>query len=382
MVTRRSFISIIGGGVVLAAAGGVSWALTREPRRARAPWATAGREETDPRRYALSYAVLAPNPHNRQPWLADLSVDGELTLYCDLDRRLPETDPFDRQITIGLGCFIELLAIAAAERGWALDTQIFPDGEPQPRLDGRPVARFRFIEDGAVERDPLFAQIPQRRSNKDPYDPSRAVADETLVDIAKVARSSGTAFTADPSRVGQLRGLAWAAMDLEMRTPAKARESIDLIRIGKAEIEASPDGIDLSGPFFEALDTLGMLSREEMADPTSNTFAQQMDAMKAPFDTAMAFIWLSTPENTRAAQIAAGRDWVRLNLAATKLGVSMHPFSQALQEFPEMRPHREAMNRALGIGSGQTLQMFGRLGYGPTPDPSPRWPFESRIRAA
>ena len=41
MKTRRKFLTILGGGVVFAAATG-SWALTRDPTSARAPWTVAG----------------------------------------------------------------------------------------------------------------------------------------------------------------------------------------------------------------------------------------------------------------------------------------------------------------------------------------------------
>jgi hypothetical protein len=59
----------------------------------------------------------------------------------------------------------------------------------------------------------------------------------------------------------------------------------------------------------------------------------------------------------------------------------MQPLSQALQEYPEMAGHYRNMRRELGIGEGQTLQMFVRLGYGPAVEPAPRWPYQSRIRA-
>src|SRR5688500_4336653 len=158
MASRRKFLSIFGGGVVLAAVGAGGWATTRDPVAARAPWLKAG-HETEPRRWALSYAILAPNPHNRQPWIADLSASDEIILYCQEDRRLPYTDPFDRQITIGLGCFLELLVMAAAAQGFHADVTVFPDGEPAPRLDDRPVARILFVRDDQQIVDPLFAHV-------------------------------------------------------------------------------------------------------------------------------------------------------------------------------------------------------------------------------
>jgi hypothetical protein len=71
-----------------------------------------------------------------------------------------------------------------------------------------------------------------------------------------------------------------------------------------------------------------------------------------------------------------------MNLAATALGVSMHPLSQALQEFAEVQPQAMAMRAELGVGDSETVQMLVRLGYGPAPKASPRWPHDTRIRSA
>ena len=80
----------------------------------------------------------------------------------------------------------------------------------------------------------------------------------------------------------------------------------------------------------------------------------------------------------RTFQINAGRDWIRLHLAATGLGLAMQPVSQALQEYPEMESHFALVHEALAA-PGETVQMLGRLGYGPAIDASPRWPLEARI---
>jgi len=368
--------------VLAAAAGGGGWAMTRDPARARLPWETAGQGEEDARRHALSYALLAPNPHNTQPWVADLSQADVVTLYCHEDRRVPESDPFDRQITVGLGAFIELAVMAAAETGHRVDVALFPEGEPQPRLDRRPVARLTFAKDGSAAPDPLFALVPARRSNKEAFDAERSVPQEVLGGIAVAARAGRVAHTADRAKVQELRALAWEAMVTELKSPGPARETVGWIRVGRAEIEANPDGISLAGPLLEALSVVGLFDCNDLLDPASTGFQQQLDTLQPQFDTAMAFLWLVTPGNRRADQIAAGRDYVRLNLAATGAGVAMHPFSQALQEYAEMRLHFAAMRQSLGIAEGETLQMFVRLGYGPEVRGAPRWPLDARIRSA
>ncbi|MDQ7069355.1 MAG: hypothetical protein Q9M48_01160 [Rhodobacterales bacterium] len=142
-VNRRKFLSIVGGGVVLAATGAGGFLATRTPQKALAPWGKAGNYE-EPRRRALSYAILAPNPHNRQPWVVDLSQSGKIFLYVDTDRMLPHTDPYNRQITIGLGCFLEMLRMAAAQDGYRATIKAFPEGSDSAALDRRPVAEVRF----------------------------------------------------------------------------------------------------------------------------------------------------------------------------------------------------------------------------------------------
>jgi hypothetical protein len=157
-------------------------------------------------------------------------------------------------------------------------------------------------------------------------------------------------------------------------------ESINLMRVGKAQIEANPDGITVAGPLMEAMAALGLLSVQHMADPNSSVFAAQVDFVRPQFETGRSVIWQITPGNSRADQINAGRDYVRMGLAATALGVAMQPWSQALQEYPEMADSHAAMREILGVAPSQGLQMLARAGYAEsTPKPSPRWPMESRL---
>lgn len=377
-LSRRKMIFLVGGGAILAAGGAFGFAATRTPQTAYLPWSRAGSYD-DPRMRALSWALLAPNPHNRQPWLADLSEDGAITLYVDTDRLLPQTDPFNRQITIGLGCFLELLRMAAAEDGYRADMTLFPQGSSATALDQRPIARIALTADPAVVRDPLFAWVPARRSNKEPFDTTRSLAPEVLTQMAAAA-SNGSRFggTVDPAEVADWRALTREALRIEVETPHTYQESVDLFRIGRREVDANPDGIDFSGPMFESMHLTGLFSREVAADPTSFAFKAGMDAVYANADTAMGHVWLVTADNSREAQIAAGADWLRVNLAATAQGLGFQPLSQSLQEFPEMAELYAQVHERLASDGG-TVQMLSRIGYGPVVGTSPRWPLESKI---
>ena len=380
---RRKFLKVAGGGVILAAGvGALGMRLTRMPEAASQPWRDAGSLYDEPRRKALSYAILAPNPHNRQPWLIDLAAADTVTVHVDRDRVLPHTDPLNRQITIGIGCFLELMRMAASQDGYRVAFDLFPDGQDASALDARPVAVARFTQDPSVTRDPLFRHVLARRSLKEPFDLERPVPTPAM-DAMRAVVGNGNAVGAsnDPAHVATLRALTSAAMLIEIETPRTYKESVDLFRIGKTEIEANPDGIDFSGPMFEAMHLTGMFTREAALDTTSTAYAEGITAVLRTTDTAMGHVWLVSPGNTRIDQINAGRDWLRINLAATAAGLGAHPLSQALQEYPEMAASYAEAHRMLAPGGG-TVQMLGRLGYGIATPPSPRWPLETRMLGA
>jgi hypothetical protein len=387
-LSRRNAILAAGGAALALVGGPVAWRVTRLPETAYRPWAEAGKARADVRLEVLSYAILAPNPHNRQPWMIRLVGADIVEITCDLERRLPETDPFDRQITIGFGAFVELASMAAAELGIRLDVAAFPDGEPEPRLDSRVIARLSFVKDASVAKDPLFAQVLNRRSSKVPYDMARAVPADLLQQIARAA-GNGTRFghTNAPERVAALNVMGKNSATLEFTTPHTWIETVHLMRIGATELDQTPDGVGLSGPLIEAAKLTGQISREQMADMSGSAYKTGFERYMKRFDATPAYIWQITQSNTRRDQISTGRDWVRANLKATALGLSLNPVSQALQEYKEMDALFKQAHVSLGVATGGGLneprvQMLGRIGYGPVVKATHRWPVESKLTKA
>lgn len=373
-LSRRKTLALIGGGVILAATASLGAIAARKPRTAHLPWASAG-QGGDARHRALSYALLAPNPHNRQPWLVDLSEPDAVTLTVDRGRLLPQTDPYSRQITIGLGCFLELMRMAASHDGQRVTITPFPEGFDDRALDARPVARAVFEADPSVVPDPLFAHALDRRSTKEPFDTVRPLPADILAQL-DVAVSTQFGGTIDAPEVADWRALTREALLIEIETPNTFKESVDLFRIGRNEVDANPDGIDFSGPMFEVMGATGLFTRESALDPTSHAYRAGIDAVLANAETAMGHVWLVSQGNSRPDQLATGADWLRVNLAATAAGVSFQPLSQALQEYPEMAGLYRELHAKLAPDGG-TVQMLARIGYGPAVNQSPRWPLET-----
>lgn len=375
-LSRRKTLALIGGGTILAATAAAGFDITRRPLAASAPWTAAG-TYSDPRLRALSWAILAPNPHNRQPWKVDVSQPDTAILLVDTDRLLPHTDPFNRQITVGLGCFLELLRIAALQDGLGVTFELFPEGSDAARLDARPVAICRFAPTTDAP-DPLFAQVPHRRSNKEPYDLTRPVPQDALARITAAAMHFPAYATNDAAHVAAMRERSLRALRIEIATERTLRESVDLFRIGHREVNANPDGIDFTGPMFESLRLTRLFTREASMDPDGIIARSADAAFAANLESAMAHVWQVTPGNDRETQIRAGQDWLRINLAATAEGLGLQPLSQALQEFPEMADLYDEVHADLAPEGG-TVQMWARMGYGPQVGASPRWSLEEKL---
>jgi hypothetical protein len=375
-MNKRQFLRIAGGGVIAAATlsslSGCSAAL---PPEAVAAWNPPA-EDLEIRRWVLSHALLAPHAHNLQSWLVDLDTPDTIVLRLDTRRLLPETDPWSRQLVISQGTFLELVDLAAKHRGYRAEIAIFPEGEFDAKTpDNRPTARIRLERDTTLQPDPLFAQIFHRHTHRGLYESRIPDADAriALADSVKRYPVKFGLVTADDPRMQQHREIAMDAWRIELQTPHTLMESYKLLRIGPEEITRYRDGLYINSPMVRTLAALGLFDRSKPSAPDSAIIKRQLGEFNEKMTTTPACVWLTTSDNTRTSQLVAGRAYVRLQLAATALGLRMHPLSQALQEYPEQAKNYAAIRQLLlGQGGSDTVQMWTRLGYAQVSAPSPR----------
>ncbi len=375
---RRKFMTVLGaGGAVMALPGCDSL-----PPSAIAPWQGPDATQADPRLRALSWALLAPNPHNLQSWVADLREPGSIRLHVDLQRLLPATDPPNRQILIGCGAFLELLCLAAGHQGQRAEVTLLPEGDYSAAgVDGRPYASVRLVDDPGVAPDPLFDALALRRTNRRPYT-DQVPDDASLARLARAAERPGITLqaTSDPVRVQGLRALAIEGYRVEFSTPATWAESADAARVGASAVEAEPSGIALLGPTVWLGRHFGLLGAEQMRRTdglaAKTAISQSEDAARHTH----AWAWLTSADNSRHAQLEAGRAYLRTDLAAAAAGLAIHPNSQVLQEFQEMAGLYRGFHDEVGVAAPARVQMFFRLGHAERPDPAPRRPLARLVR--
>ena len=380
-MNRRSFVCLVGGGVVMAATGSLSGCASALPPEAIAAWAGPG-DEPDLRRWIVAHAILAPHSHNLQSWLVDLRTPDEIGLRCDRQRLLPVTDPFSRQIMMSHGTFLELLVLAARQRGQRAEITLFPQGAFDERtVDDRPVARVRLVPDASVQPDPLFAQVLKRRTNRNAYDSARpvpaegwqALASAMVLPDALAPLAFGHVGLDDAAALQRHRAIASQAWQIEMTTPAAMLESFKVLRVGAREIAEHRDGLSLTSPLVVAMTKLGLFDRSQAPAPDSYATTSQLKDFDTKIVTTPGFLWITSEGNERPTQINAGRAYARVQLAGTALGLSMHPLQQALQEYPEQAQPYAAIHALLGAQRpANTVQMWARVGYAEPVGPAPR----------
>jgi hypothetical protein len=153
------------------------------------------------------------------------------------------------------------------------------------------------------------------------------------------------------------------------------------MRIGARQIAEHRDGLVMDGPMIEFAHAVGLLNHRVLANIDNPMVKQGYEAFRPLALEAPAFVWIKSLDNTRTTQIEAGRAYARLNLAATRAGLAMHPWSQALQEYPEMVALHTRAEELMNAPNEARVQMFVRVGYGSQIGPAPRRGLAEHIRA-
>lgn len=334
--------------------------------------------ETDIRWIVLSYAILAANPHNIQPWLVELTGPTSLDLYVDRQRLLPETDPPARQIHIGQGTFLENLELAAKQHGYRAIINYFPIGEYSNALvEDKPVASIELDSDTSIAKDVLFESILQRQSNKRTYTDT-ALTDDQLGELRNSRIDSRLRLTIvdDNALKSGLSQIMIDAMRIETANKTRDAETVAMFRFNDEERGRYRDGFGVAQSgmtgFKGWVAESFFLSREDVEEDSTSFGEQAVDITSDQSQSAAAFGWLSSASNTRLDQVVTGRAYERLNLIATSLGIAMHPMSQVLQEYSDMVDLQKRFLAYLDIPEGHTVQMLFRFGIAEPVEHSPR----------
>lgn len=314
---------------------------------------------------SIFYGITAPNSHNTQAWKFKIQGDTEMLLFVDENRILHETDPLARQMHISHGTFIEILTIGASSLGFRTEVSLFPEGEYElPEVGKKPVAHIRLVPDSTVKTNVLFSEIHRRITNKLNYWGDYISKEEfeklkSLIVVGPIEYS----FYNKPEEMRPLLDLFYRGMEIETNTYRTYDETKDWFRFSDEEIHTKRDGLSLEGIGITGI-VLWYAKMTLSPDNWHNKFNRNtgLSGYKKKIKSSKGLIFMKTKTNTMKDWVKIGREYARLNLAVTKLGLSIHPMNQVNEEYDEMTPVREEFEALVGLKEGEKVQMIARLG--------------------
>jgi hypothetical protein len=327
-----------------------------------------GRLTDTPIAQAIGYGIHAPNPHNTQAWKFELLSERAALLYIDERRLLPAADPRARQIHIGAGCCLETIAVAMSSHGFDTDVEYLPSGAHGLDQTGRqPVARVSLRPSPSARPDSLANFIHERQTNRRPYN-GPLLRDHEVEQIRSLApaRDFELLIVSQPEAMRPLLDIFYRAQEIEVGTRRVHDETRRWFRFNEKQRRSHRDGLSIpqigtdgwKGRLIEW--TLLNGSRAMWFSPLSTRSV--LKTYRAGIESARAVALLKTRTNDQLDWLKVGRGFARFQLALTSLGLTCHPYSQVLQEYPEMAQLQAEFNRLLGVQGAEKIQMAVRIG--------------------
>jgi len=349
-VDRRSFIAyplLLGASGCLAACspylgpGQPAHAAPAPESSTLSPWLSA----------LLQDAARAPSSHNSQPWLLVLQSPKSWQLRLESSRRLKIVDPHCRESWISLGAFYAALETSALARGFRLDL---------PGMDSANVGRDTAdIAIKSCSPDTEWqASLRARRCLR--RDLANATVDAHVLKLASASGSAVCEFL--PLSSAEAQSIALHTVEAEVvqqGMEAIWQELADWVRWSVSAEQANPTGITPAGvelPLLARLWVAASYGRKDVVAPGFRL--RSLQSCRQYVNEGAGWLVIATPVDDRDAWVAAGRCLMRVWLACTRMGLAVHPISQAL-EIPAIR---ERLAQRLGMGH---LQMLLRIGKPP-----------------
>jgi nitroreductase len=346
---------------------------------AYAPWATW--QDQEGLQALVGAAILAPNPHNTQPWLFRLAP-GRIDLFADPSRNIGAIDPYKREKYVGLGAALENLLLAAQANGYASRVTLLPAGPHSTHAARVGLAPTR------PQTSDLYRQIARRHTNRYPYRQGKAIPAAALAAMAALG-SAETAnarvfwFTGATQRA-QIGELLVSATEAIIADADQSRSDYDWFRQSWDEIQRQRDGITVDAAGLS--DLTAALAKLLPAQSRTATDEAWLDATRdRQAKTAAAYGILAVHDATDNRQrLEGGRLLERIHLWITGHGLALQHMNQLTE-----RADRELelaikprFGDALGelLPSGWQALTTVRIGYPThTPHKSPRRPLEAVI---
>lgn len=304
-------------------------------------------------------ARWAPSKHNSQPWRFVVRKDC-LEVWADPLRRLPETDPSQRELTIACGAALHLVCVAARAHGYLPRVSVLPEGS------GALLARVTEASPRVATRaDRMMLElVPRRRTDRGPLDSTPLPA--TLPFLLQSAAAGEGATLRLVTTPGQRHDLAALVLLADRALAQDAAAERELGGWLRDPGDSRSDGVPTDHSRGAAASYRAEFVQRDFSRPTT----QAPDPVGE--DRAIIAV-LCTPGDAVSDWLTAGRALASLLLIATAGGASASYLNQPI----EQPNRRSALERDLGLPG--VSQLILRIGAGTDVSPPPRRPVDDVV---
>lgn len=212
----------------------------------------------------------------------------------------------------------------------------------------------------------------KRQTNRKSYKGS-LILDEEFENITKSTGNSDVEiiFLNKHAEMKPFLDIFYQAMEIECRTHDLYEETLKWFRFSEKEITLKKDGLSVPAMGIDGLRRIITERSLKNGDPktwfSEKSIKPYLNEFKKGVNSSKAVIFLKTLNNNIKDWLNTGRFYERLNLAVTKNGFYLHPYSQVLQEYDEMSNLQEEFNALLEIKADEKIQMAVRIGRNDKP---------------
>jgi nitroreductase len=412
-MSRRKFLKLAGSTVAIVVVGGAVWrALSNGVfSSGQGPayeswknWKRESEEGAGPLSLVPS-AILAANAHNTQPWLFLVNSD-RIDLFVDTKRNTGTLDPYLREMYVSLGCALENLVLAAEAKRYTYNLKLMPNPTIKTHVATISLIPNRKIKsnnsrsrnDNAITISStssdsllLYNSIPQRHTNRGPYDKTKHVTQDVLQSLGSLSKTISPEgvvtifwFTNDNQRrkVGDLIVQATQAI---IDDKQQSDDDFRWFRLSWQDIQNYKDGltVDASGlPWYIQVfaKILPPISKEQSDSSWLQSTKETHVATAAAFGIIVVH---DVSDNIQRLQ--GGMFFQMMHLWATSHGLGIQPMNQMTERVDRetslgiKQTFGNALKELIANPSWQALMTF-RIGY-PTEEAlsSPRRPIEDVV---
>ena len=299
-------------------------------------------------REILYLASLSPSSHNIQGWITKVDTGKEqIIIEADKQRGLNVVDPENRELLISLGCYTETLLCAFKAYGY--DAVSSYDAELHQCV-------VNFSKTTGEKDDYTVELIERRHTEKNPYLPGRKIEEPVAGDILGKTTDTGV-YLSESKSFDIIKTASLEAYTRQAYNEAAAEELSKWLRLSDKEAKSAKDGLPAEQLGIRGIKKTLYYCFTDHENATGETFAKQgVDTCKKQLEAAAGFAVICG-NNNEADLVECGRNTVRLWLALTEQGISVHPVSYALED----RETKETIKEALNFP--KEPQMILRIGY-------------------